>query len=162
MPRSAAVEDASRGGPADRTGLRADHRESGSVSVWQAGRVLSGTGAVGEVERESAPVGTYHETRQLAAAFPVSGSGASHDAQPPGMAEEVCPPDDAARTENRQGRHGAKTSGSFVLDDAQGMGLRAVEKIRFARGKARNRRWCEVKHREIDWVSRSPSRGSSN
>src|ERR1039458_2815189 len=53
-------------------------------------RPLSGTGAVGEVERESAPVGTYHETRQLAAAFPVSGSGASHGAQPPGMAGEVC------------------------------------------------------------------------
>ena len=56
----------------------------------------------------------------------------------------------------------AKTGGSFVLDDAQGMGLRAVEKVRFARGKARIRRWCAVEHREIDWVSRSPSRGSSN
>jgi hypothetical protein len=35
------------------------------------------------------------------------------------------------------------------------MGLRAVEKVRFARGKARNRRWCETEHRVIDWVSRS-------
>src|ERR1035437_2914399 len=72
------------------------------------------------------------------------------------------PPDAAARTEDRQGGHGAKTGGSFVLDDAQGMGLRAVEKVRFARGKARTSRWCEVKHRPIEWVSRSPSRGSSN
>ena len=31
-----------------------------------------------------------------------------------------------------------------------------------SRGKARNRRWCEVKHRAIEWVSRSSSRGSSN
>ena len=32
------------------------------------------------------------------------------------------------------------------------------------RGKARKSRWCGVKHRVIDWVSRSPSRGvrSSN
>ncbi len=158
----AALADASRGRVTDGAGLRADHRESGPVSVWQADRVLSGTGAVGEVEREAAPAGTYHETRELAAAFPISGSGASYGAQPPGMAEQVCPPDDAARTEDRQGRHGAETGGSHVLDDAQGMGLRAVEKVRFAHGKARIRRWCEVKHREIDWVSRSPSRGSSN
>ncbi len=43
-------------------------------------------------------------------------------------------------------------------------GLRAVEKVRFARGTARNRRWCEVEHREIDWASRSSSPGvrSSN
>ena len=47
---------------------------------------------------------------------------------------------------------------------AQGMGLRAVEKVRFARGTARTSRWCEVKHRVIDWASRSPCGGvrSSN
>ena len=44
----------------------------------------------------------------------------------------------AAGTEDRQGRHGPETGGSSVLDDAQGMGLRAVEKVRFARGTARN------------------------
>jgi hypothetical protein len=66
--------------------------------------------------------------------------------------------------EDRQGRHGAETGGSHVLDVAQGMELRAVEKIRFARGRARKSRWCDVEHRVIDWVSRSPSRGvrSSN
>src|SRR5258708_22176583 len=80
------------------------------------------------------------------------------------MAEQVCPPDDAARTENRQGGHGAKTGGSPLLDDAQGMGLRAVEKVRFAPGTARKSRWGEVKHRVIYWASRSPLRGvrSSN
>jgi hypothetical protein len=35
------------------------------------------------------------------------------------------------------------------------MGLRAAEKVRFARGTTRTSRWCEVKHRVIDWVSRS-------
>jgi hypothetical protein len=38
---------------------------------------------------------------------------------------------------------------------AQGMGLRASEKVRFARGPARNRRWCAVEHRVIDWAARS-------
>jgi len=44
------------------------------------------------------------------------------------------------------------------------LGLRAVEKVRFARGTTRTSRWCAVEHRVIDWVSRSPSRGvrSSN
>ena len=79
----------------------------------------------------------------------------------PEWRSKYCPPDDAARTENRQGRDGAKAGGSPVLDDAEGMGLRAVEKVRFARGKTRISRWCEVKHRVIEWVSRSPSRGSS-
>jgi hypothetical protein len=41
----------SRSGSADGTGLRVDHRESGSVSVWEADRELSGTGAVGGLER---------------------------------------------------------------------------------------------------------------
>jgi transposase len=43
-----------------------------------------------------------------------------------------------------------------------GMGLRAGETVRSARGKARTSRWCAVEHREIDWVSRSPSQGSSD
>jgi len=82
-----------------------------------------------------------------------------HGAQHPGMAQQVFPPGDAAGTEDRQGRHSAETRRSSVLDVAQGMGLRAVEKVRFARGTTRTSRWCAVEHREIDWVSRSPSPG---
>ena len=160
MSGSAAVENPPWGRATDRTGLRADYREGRSVSVWQADRELSGTGAVGRFERKSATTGAYHETRQRSAAFPAGGSGAGDGAQPPGMAQPVPPPDDEAGTENRQGRHGEETGGSLVLDDAQGMGFRKVNKVRFARGKARNRRWCEVEHRVIDWVSRSSSRGS--
>ena len=78
---------------------------------------------------------------------------------PPGMAQPLRPPDDAAGTENRQGRHGEEAGGSLVLEDAQGMGFGKVNKVR--RGKARNRRWCEVEHRAIEWVSRSSSRRSS-
>jgi hypothetical protein len=61
---------------------------------------------------------------------------------------------DAAGTENRQGRHGAATGVSHVLDLAQGMGARAVEKVRFARGTTRTSRWRAGELREIDWVSR--------
>jgi transposase len=43
----------------------------------------------------------------------------------------------------------------------KGMGLRASEKVRFAPGTTWTSRWCEVKHRVIDWVSAPPSRGSS-
>ena len=161
MSRGAAVDDASRGRSSDRAGLRADHGEGGAVSVWQADRELSGTGAVGGVQRGSATAGTYHETRQLSVALLAGGSGASHGAQRPGMAQQVFPPGDAAGTEDRQGSHGPETGGSSVLDVAQGMGLRAVEKVRFARGTARKSPWCAVEHRVIDWASRSPSRGSS-
>jgi hypothetical protein len=59
---SATLDDASWGRSSDGVGLRADHRESGSVSVWQADRELSGTSAVGGVERESATAG--HITKQ--------------------------------------------------------------------------------------------------
>jgi hypothetical protein len=41
----AALEDASRGRSTDGVGLRADYRDSGSVSVWLADRELSETGA---------------------------------------------------------------------------------------------------------------------
>ncbi len=84
---SAAIADASRGRPTDCLGIRADYRESGSVSMWQADRQLSGAGTVGEIEWGSAPAGTYHETREHTAAFPAGGGSASDGAEPPGMAE---------------------------------------------------------------------------
>ena len=87
MSCSTAVEDASRSWFADGVGFCADHRNGGTVSVWQAGGELSGTGAVGGFERESATAGTYHETRQLSIALLAGGSGASDGAQPSGMAQ---------------------------------------------------------------------------
>ena len=72
------------------------------------------------------------------------GSGASNGAQRAGVAQQVSPPDDAARTQDRESRDGAAAGGSSVLDVAQGMGLRAIEKVRFARGTTRKSRWCAV------------------
>ena len=150
VSRGSALDEPSRSGSADRTGFCVDHRESGSVSVRQADRELSGTGAVGGLKWDPATAGTYHQTGEFDVALLVGGSGPGHGAQPSAMAQQVFPPDDAARTKDRQGCHGAETRHSFVLDVAQGMGLRASEKVRFARGPARNRRWCAVEHRVID------------
>ena len=72
------VDDPSRSGSADRTGLRVDHRESGSVSVWQVDRELSGTGTVGGLERESATTGAYHQTGEFDVALLDGGSGPGH------------------------------------------------------------------------------------
>ena len=159
MSRGTAFADASRSRCTDRVGVRVDHRQSGSVSVWQADRELSGTGAVGGLQRTAATAGTHHQTRQLAVALLAGGSGASYGTQRPGMAQQVFPPGHAARKENREGRHGPEAGGSPVLDVAQGMELRAVGKVRFARGTTRKSRWCAVDHRVIDWVSRSPFAG---
>src|SRR5439155_19824378 len=112
---SAAIADASRGRSTDGLGLRADYRESGSVSMWQADRQLSGAGAAGEIEWESAPAGTYHETREHTAAFPAGGGRASDGAEPAGMAESVLPPDDAAGEEECSGLYGAETGRSLGL-----------------------------------------------
>src|SRR5216683_275651 len=142
------VDDPSRSGCADRTGFRVDHGESGSVSVWQADRELSGVGAVGGLERESATTGAYHQTGEFDVALLVGGSCPSYGTQPSGMAQPVFPLDDAPGPEDRQGRHGAQTRHSLVLDVAQGVGLRAGEKVRFARGPARKSPWC---------ASRTPS-----
>jgi hypothetical protein len=87
IPRGEAVGDASRGRSAERTGLRADHRKGGAISLRQADRQLSGTGAVGGVERGSATTGTYQQTGQLSVALLAGGSGPSHGTQHPGMAQ---------------------------------------------------------------------------
>src|SRR5450631_1394222 len=80
MSRGAAVANASRGGTTNGAGLRTDLGEGGSVSVWQADRELSGTGADGGLKWESATPGSYHETRELSDAVLVSRSGPSHGA----------------------------------------------------------------------------------
>src|SRR5580704_9906005 len=148
-------DDPSRSGCADRISFRADHRESGSVSVRQADRELSRTGALGRFQWEPATAGAHHQTGEFDVALLVGGSCSGHSSQPSGMAQQVFPFADAPGPEDRQGRDGAAPSGCSVLDVAQGMGLRASEKVRFARGPARTRPWCAVKHRVIDWAARS-------
>ena len=71
------------------------------------------------------------------------------------MAQPILSPDDAAGTEDRQGRHGASAGSLSVLDDAPRMGLSAVGRVRFVRGAARKSPWCAVEHRVIEWAPRS-------
>ncbi len=158
VPGGAAADDTPRCRSAHRTDLCADHRRSQPLSVRQAGGELSRTGAAGRLQRESPQTGTHHQARQFHAALFAGRSGAGDSAQPATVAQQISSPDDATGTENRQGRDGAETSRSSVLDDAPRMGLSAVEQVRFARGTARKSRWCAVEHRVIDWASRSSSR----
>jgi len=103
--------------------------------------------------------GTYQQARQRADAFLPGGSGAGHGTERRGVATKVFPLSAATWTKDRQGGDGAQTGSSFVLDVASAMGLRAMEEIQSARGPARNRRWCAVEHRAIDWAARSPFTG---
>src|SRR5215472_13579970 len=89
--------------------LLADHRESRALSVWEANCELSRTGGSGAVQRGSATVGAYHQTREFDAGFLTGRSRAGYGPQHPGMAEQVCPPDDAARRQDRQGGDGTTT-----------------------------------------------------
>jgi len=71
-------------------------------------------------------LGHITKTRQFDLALPAGGSGASHGAQSSRMAQPILSLDDAARTEDRQGRDGSATGRLFVLDDAPGVGLSAM------------------------------------
>src|SRR6202158_4280965 len=159
MSRGAALDDAPWGGCTDGLGLGADHRKGRAISVWQTNRELSGTGAVGGLEWESATTGAYHQTGEFDVALLVGGSCPSYGTKHSGMAQQVFPPGHATRKEDRQGGDGAALGDCSVLDVAQGVGLRASEKVRFARGPARTRPWCAVQHRVIDWAARSPFSG---
>src|SRR5262249_25123451 len=125
LPGSATPEDASGCGCVDRTGLRADYRQRGTLSVRQAGGELSGTGAAGKIQRESATAGSHHQTGEFDVAFPAGGSGPSHGAQPSGMAWSVFPFADATGTEDGKGGHGTPLGDLFVLDVASGTTLGA-------------------------------------
>jgi len=65
------------------------------------------TGAAGRIERESSTTRTHHQTGKFDRAFLAGGSSASHGAQTARLAQQVCPPDDAARTKDRQSCHGS-------------------------------------------------------
>ena len=123
VSRGAALDDASGSGSVNRTGLRADHRNRGAISVWETDRQLLGISPAREVEWKSTTTRAHHEARKLDVAFLAGGSGPSHGAQHPRMAQQVFPPSAATRQENRQGRHGAQISRSSVLDVAQAVGL---------------------------------------
>jgi transposase len=75
--------------------------------------------------------------------------------------QPVLSPRHAARAKDRESSDGSETGGRVVLDVAARMGLQRNAAARFARGRARKSPCCAVNHRRNDWVSRSPSPGSS-
>jgi transposase len=105
-------------------------------------------------------LGHITQARQFNVAF-LAGGGASHGAQSAGVARKYL------HLMTRHGRKIAKVAMArrptvrLYLDDASGMGLRAVDQVRFARGTARTSPWCADEHREIDCASRSSSPRSS-
>src|SRR6266550_4189645 len=103
----------------------------------------------------------HQQARQLSAALPAGGGGTNHRAMRSRLASPVSAPGDATGTTDRQGRDGPQASRSTLLDVAQGMGLRTVEKARFVRGRARKSPGCAIDHRRNDWASRSAAQGSS-
>jgi hypothetical protein len=88
------------------------------------------------------------------------GGGAGDGARRPSMAQQY------VHLAMRRGRKIAKDAMArrLAIQMYWMMGKRADEKVRFARGTARISPWCAVEHREIDWASRSSTRGvrSSN
>src|SRR5262249_60184696 len=112
----AALDDASGGGSVNRTGVRANHWKSRTISVWETDRQLSGISAAREVEWKSTTTGPHHETRKLDIAFLAGGSGPGHGPQCPRMAQQVFPPADAAGGRKSPKRKGTPSPGLVVLD----------------------------------------------
>src|SRR5712692_11274297 len=106
--------------------------------------------APGQSASDGQPVRLSQQTRQLSVALPASGSGSGYGPHRSRLAPPVSTLGIATGTTDRQGGHGSETSDSIVLDVAQRMGLRAVEEVRFARGRARKSPGCAVDHRRND------------
>src|SRR5438045_4707790 len=107
----ATTDDASGCGCADRTGFRSDYRRYGTLSVREASGELSGIGAAGKVQRESATAGPHHQTRRFAVALPAGGSGPRHGAEPARMARPVFASAHGARRERSERGAGAAPGG---------------------------------------------------
>src|SRR5439155_13959991 len=152
VPRSAATDDSSRCRPTHRAGLCADHWESRAVSGWEADCELSRTGAAGKVQRKSETAGSHHQTREFMVRFLlVEAAQVTVRSLPEWRRKYV-------QLMMRRGRGDwpLLSTGCGARD-----GITSSQKVRFARGPARNRRWCAVEHRVIEWAARSSSRRSS-
>lgn len=156
--RSAAADDASRCGPAHSARLCADYWDSHAFSLQQADQQLCWADSQRGVQRRLSAAGTHQQARQCPAAILACGSSPGSSALRSGVAKSIPTPGAASGTSDRYGSHSAQTSSSLVPDVAQGMGLSAHPRVRFARGTARNRTWCEIDHRPNGWASRSLKR----
>src|SRR2546425_12618244 len=139
LPRSAATDDSSRWRPTHRAGLCADHWESRAISVWEADCELSRTGAAGKVQRKSETAGSHHQTREFDGALFAGGGGTVTVRSLPEWRRKY------VQLVMRRGRKIAKVAwrGDWpLLSTGCGArdGITSSQKVRFARGPARNRR----------------------
>src|SRR5262249_16702863 len=113
-----ATDDPSRRGCTHRIGIRTDPGQHGALSMRETGCHLSGGGAGGKIQRETATLGAHHETRKFHLALSTGGSGPGHGTQRAGMAQQVFPSGTAAWKKDRQSSNGAPISHPTVLDVA--------------------------------------------
>ena len=73
----ATTHDASRCWSTDCAGLRSDHRVTGTFSLRQADRQLSGTDPLRRLQCQPAAAGTHQQTGELAFTFSSAGPGAA-------------------------------------------------------------------------------------
>src|SRR5580704_3328959 len=79
-----------------------------------------------------------------------SASGPGGSTQQPRVEASLCAPGDASTQKHCQSCDGAQAGRSLVLDVAEWMCVLSVARVRFVRGTARYRTWCEVECRALD------------
>src|SRR5271157_46751 len=137
----AAADDPSWRRSDHRPGLCADPGSSGSVSLRQASRQLSGTDPMRGIQWRAPTARPHQQARQHPLAFLADRVGACPRTLRSRLAA-VPAPGDASRSSHCQGRDGPKAGSTPVLDVAQGMGSSTNCEVRFARGIARSVLWC--------------------
>jgi hypothetical protein len=135
--------------------LRVDHWNSESVSSRQADRQLRGDDSQRGFQWRQATAGAHQQARQLVVALLAGGGCPGGSTNQPGVETSLCTSGDASSPEHCEGSDGAASGSSLVLDVAEWLCVFAIVRVRFARGTARNRTWCEVEHRALDGASRS-------
>ena len=101
MARGAAADDASRRGTHHGAGLRADHRDGGTISVRQADpSSYVGLDSMRGLQCGPSTARAHHQARQLSAAFFAGRSSASGSALRCGLETTVHAPGAAPRQRN--------------------------------------------------------------
>ncbi len=81
--------------------------------------------------------------------------GGTHESR---LETSLPPSSHASAQEHRQGGFRTPSGSSPVLDVAERLRVFAFDGVRFVRGTARYRTWCEIEHRPLGWASRSLQR----
>ncbi len=119
-------------------------RDSGAIPMRQADWKLRRTDSCRGFQCGPSTIGTHQQARQHSAAVSVGGGSSSGRSFGSRLEASVHPPGDASAKEHCEGGDGTQAGGSVVLDVAKRVGRSAISTIRFVRGRARYRTWCEL------------------